>query len=64
MTIFEVSNQRPFWPMIVQHGGDYLNADGSVALDSETNIEVLEYMQSMFFDDGIVEAAPGGDTSK
>ena len=33
MTAYEVSNQRPFWPLIVQSGGDYLAADGSVALD-------------------------------
>lgn len=63
MTVFEVSNQRPFWPMIVQRGGDYLNKDGSVALDSDINIKTLEYMRKMFFDDKIVEACPGGNTS-
>lgn len=63
MTAFEVANQRPFWPMIVQRGGDYLASDGSVALDSEINIEVLEFMEKMMFEDEIAVAAPGGSTA-
>lgn len=62
MTVYEVSNQRPFWPMIVQQGGDYLNADGTVAMDSDSNIKVLEWMKA-FWDTGAVVAAPGGSTS-
>ena len=62
MTIYEVSNQRPFWPMIVQRGGDYLNPDGTVAMDSDSNIQVLEWMKD-FWDTGAVVAAPGGSTS-
>lgn len=62
MTVFEVSNQRPFWPMIVQQGGDYLNTDGTVDMDSDSNIKVLEWMKD-FWDTGAVVAAPGGSTS-
>lgn len=62
MTVYEVSNQRPFWPMIVQPGGDYLNVDGTVAMDSDSNIKVLEWMKD-FWDTGAVVAAPGGSTS-
>lgn len=63
MTAFEVSNQRPFWPLIVQRGGDYLNEDGSVALDSDINIEVLEFMHKMMYEDEIAIAMPGGNTT-
>lgn len=63
MTAFEVTNQRPFWPLIVQRGGDYLNPDGSVALDSEINIEVLEFMHKMMYEDKIAIAMPGGNTT-
>lgn len=62
MTCFEVSNQRPFWPMIVQHGGDYLTKDNEVILDSESNIEVLNYMLEMY-NSGIAIQAGGGATS-
>ncbi len=62
MTCFEVSNQRPFWPMIVQHGGDYLTKDNEVILDSQSNIEVLNYMLGMY-NSGIAVQAGGGATS-
>ena len=62
MTCFEVSNQRPFWPMIVQHGGDYLTKDNEVILDSESNIEVLNYMLGMY-KSGIAIQAGGGSTA-
>ena len=62
MTCFEVSNQRPFWPMIVQHGGDYLTVDNEVILDSESNIEVLDYMLDMY-NSGLAIQAGGGATS-
>jgi arabinosaccharide transport system substrate-binding protein len=62
MTCFEVSNQRPFWPMIVQHGGDYLTKDNEVILDSQSNIEVLDYMLDMY-NSGIAIQAGGGATS-
>lgn len=64
MTAFEVTNQRPFWPMIVQRGGDYLDKDGNVVLDSETNIKTLNAMKDMMYKDKIAIAMPGGDTSK
>lgn len=62
MTCFEVSNQRPFWPMIVQHGGDYLTKDNEVILDSQNNIEVLDYMLGMY-KSGVAIQAGGGATS-
>jgi len=62
MTCFETQNQRPFWPLIVQHGGDYLTKESEVILDSDSNIEVLEYMKKMW-DDGIAIAAGGGSTA-
>jgi len=59
MTAFEVSNQRPFWPMIVQRGGDYLAPDGSVVLDSKINIDTLQFMYDMVFKDKIAIPMPG-----
>jgi arabinosaccharide transport system substrate-binding protein len=64
MTAFEVSNQRPFWPLIVQRGGDYLAPDGSVVLDSEINIDTLQFMYDMVFKDKVAIPMPGSDTTK
>ncbi|MCI8416753.1 MAG: extracellular solute-binding protein [Lachnospiraceae bacterium] len=61
MTIFEVADQRPFWPLIVQAGGDYLTADNEVVMDSAENVKVLEWMKD-FFDTGAVVPCPGGAT--
>ena len=62
MTIVETADQRPFWPMIVQRGGDYLGPDGSVTMDSRINIEVLERLLR-WVEEGIAVGAPGGMTS-
>lgn len=62
MTSYEVSNQRPFWPMIVSRGGDYLDENGDVTLDSDVNIDTLNYMLKQY-DAGIAVQAAGGSTS-
>lgn len=62
-TGIETANQRPFWPMIVQRGGDYLGKDGSVTLDSQTNIDVLTQLNRWLNIDKIATAFPGGTTS-
>ena len=59
----ETGNQRPFWPMILQRGGDYLNNEGNVALDSEVNIEVLSLLNKWFNEDKIAVGLPGGSTA-
>jgi len=63
MTSFEVVDQRPFWPMIVQRGGDYLDKNGKVILDSEINIKTLEAMYDMIYKYNIAIPMPGGATT-
>jgi arabinosaccharide transport system substrate-binding protein len=62
MTAFEVTNQRPFWPMIVQRGSDYLDKNGGVILDNDINIKTLQSMHDMIYKDKIAIPMPGGDT--
>lgn len=59
----ETGNQRPFWPMIVQKGGDYLAEDGSVTLDSQTNIDVLTRIKKWNKEDKFAVGLPGGSTA-
>ncbi|MDU0202079.1 ABC transporter substrate-binding protein [Paenibacillus sp. MAH-36] len=62
MTAFEVTGQRPFWPMIVQRGSDYLDKDGNVTLDNDINIKTLQAMKDMIYKDKIAVPMPGGNT--
>jgi arabinosaccharide transport system substrate-binding protein len=62
-TGIETANQRPFWPMIVQQGGDYLAKDGSVILDSQINIDTLTQLNRWLNVDKFATAFPGGTTS-
>ena len=62
MTAFEVTDQRPFWPMIIQRGSDYLDKNGNVILDNDINIKTLQSMQDMIYKDKIAIPMPGGTT--
>jgi arabinosaccharide transport system substrate-binding protein len=62
-TGIETGNQRPFWPMIIQRGGDYLDKNGNVVLDSEVNIDVLRQLNRWFNETKIATAFPGGTTA-
>jgi arabinosaccharide transport system substrate-binding protein len=59
----ETANQRPFWPLIVQRGGDYLDKNGNVVLDSQVNIEVLQQLNRWLNVDKIATELPGGSTA-
>jgi arabinosaccharide transport system substrate-binding protein len=62
MTAFEVTDQRPFWPMIIQRGSDYLDKNGNVILDNDINIKTLQSMKDMVYKDKIAILMPGGTT--
>ena len=59
----ETGNQRPFWPMIVQRGGDYLDKNGNVVLDSQVNIDVLTQLNKWLNVDQFAVGLPGGSTA-
>ncbi len=61
MTTLEVTDQWSFWPMISQGGGDYIGTDGSPALDSKVNNEVLQLQYDMIYTDKIAVKTPGGN---
>jgi arabinosaccharide transport system substrate-binding protein len=62
MTCFEVTDQRPFWPMIVQQGSDYVDGSGKVILDNDINIRTLQAMYDMMYTDKIAVPMAGGNT--
>ena len=62
MTIVETTGPRPLWPMTVQQGGDFLNKDGSPALNSQTNVSTLALLKQ-WCDEKIAVPCPGGSTA-
>jgi arabinosaccharide transport system substrate-binding protein len=58
MTTLEIGDQWSFWPLISQQGGDYLDKDGKVTIDSEKNLATLQYLQKLI-KEKVAVAAPG-----
>lgn len=63
MGTVETTDQWSFWPLISQQGSDYLDKDGKVILDNDTNIKTLTFLQKMV-KDKVVALAPGGGHHK
>ncbi|WP_027087543.1 ABC transporter substrate-binding protein [Cohnella panacarvi] len=59
MTTVETTDQWTYWPMVVQHGSDFLDKDGNVTLNDQGNLDVLTYLQKLV-KEKVAVAAPGG----
>ena len=60
MTTWETSDCWSIYPMVSQHGGDWLAEDGSVRMDEQVVIDTLTFMDNMM-KDGTAIATPGGN---
>lgn len=60
MTTVELTDQWTFWPMISQQKSDYVNSDGEVILDNQTNIDTLQFLHDMVHVHEIAQTTPGG----
>ncbi len=63
MTSFESSDCWNVYPLVNQHGGDWLTPDNEVTMDSQIVIDTLTFMKSML-EDGTAVPAPGGGHHK
>jgi arabinosaccharide transport system substrate-binding protein len=59
MTTVESQEHWSLWPLVAQRGGDFLDEDGNIALDSDINIKTLTFLQDLV-KEGIAVIAPGG----
>ncbi|MCK9858344.1 extracellular solute-binding protein [Paenibacillus sp. ATY16] len=59
MTTVETTDQWSFWPLVVQHGSDFLDKDGNVTLNDQANVDVLTYLQKLV-KEKVAVVAPGG----
>ncbi|MBQ6233511.1 MAG: extracellular solute-binding protein [Clostridia bacterium] len=61
MVVWESADCWSVYPIVNQHGGDWLTPDGKVRMDEPVVIDTLKFMKSML-DDGTAMACPGGNT--
>ena len=61
MIVWESADCWSIYPIVNQHGGDWLAPDGTVRMDEPVVLETLKFMKSML-DDGTAMACPGGNT--
>ena len=59
MTTWESTDCWSIYPLVNQHGGDWLTYEGEVRMDEPVVISTLAFMKSML-DDGTAVPAPGG----
>jgi len=60
MTTLEIQEHWSYYPLVTEAGGDWLAKDGSVILDSEQNIRVLQFLYDLMYVHKIAVPAPGG----
>lgn len=60
MTTLETTDQWSYWPMVSQHGSDFIGPDGSITIDDALNNDVLQLQYDMIYTDKIAVEAPGG----
>jgi len=60
MATIEVTDQWSFYPLLVQRGSDWFDANGNVTLDSPEAIQVLQMLYDMLYVYEIAVPAPGG----
>lgn len=58
-TSVETTDIWHMYPLLVQAGGDMVDATGKPTIDSDAMVKVLEYNRKLV-DEGIAECAPGG----
>lgn len=59
MTAIETTDMAPFQSMVLQRGSDFLDENGEVIIDNDTNVEVLNLLYS-WLESGIAVPMPGG----
>ena len=60
MCTWESADCWSIYPLVNQHGGDWLTPEGEVRMDEPVVINTLAFMKSML-DDGTAVACPGGN---
>jgi len=55
------TNWYGFWPYIAQRGSDFFDDNGELIINNDTNIDTLEFLHDMIYENKIAELTPGND---
>ncbi|MDL4839038.1 sugar ABC transporter substrate-binding protein [Aquibacillus sp. LR5S19] len=61
MTTVATADYLPMWQMISQRDSDWFDADGNLTINSQANVDTLQFLQDMIYKDEIAELTPGGE---
>lgn len=61
MASIETADIFSGYPLMLMKGGGVYNADGEIILDSQENVEALQFMQDLVYEHGIARAVSGGN---
>jgi arabinosaccharide transport system substrate-binding protein len=60
MTTIEVTEHWSYWPLISQQGSDFVDENGKIILDNDTNIKTMQFLYDMMHTYEIAVPTPGG----
>ncbi|MDC3417336.1 ABC transporter substrate-binding protein [Aquibacillus salsiterrae] len=60
MTTVSTDDYLPMWQMISQRDSDWFDSDGNPTLNTQANIDTLQFLSDMIYKDKIAELTPGG----
>ncbi|MGM7723347.1 ABC transporter substrate-binding protein [Metabacillus sp. Hm71] len=61
MTTVQTGDMINFQSMIAQQGSDFIDEEGNITLDNETNIKTLQFLSDIVDKHKIAELTPGGE---
>ncbi|QKS72835.1 sugar ABC transporter substrate-binding protein [Paenalkalicoccus suaedae] len=60
MTTVESDESWTFYPLISQRGSDYFDENGELILDNEANVDTLQFIHDLVYEEEIAQLTPGG----
>ncbi|WP_416147539.1 ABC transporter substrate-binding protein [Salipaludibacillus sp. HK11] len=61
LTSVHTGDFLPYWQHISQRDSDWFDEDGNLTLDSQENIDTLQYFHDLIYVDEVAELSPGGE---
>jgi len=59
MITIDTAEANPFLPMVAQRKSDFVDKEGNVTMDSQTNLEILEFLHRLIYEEKIAIVTPG-----
>src|SRR5690606_34477531 len=61
MTTVHTGDYMTFWQMVNQQGSDWFDENGNLTVNTETNVNTLQFLYDLLYEHEIAELTPGGE---